>query len=159
MPTKMSPLRSAMQKHTRSLLCGERSDSWVLSSTAIVWRSALHHGKRGRNGGKSSDSRESMDGGTSTPYSRFVWHENAVSFAEFRRARRPLCRGRCSRLQHGGRHRAPHRAAGLGRVLLAFGLAGCPHVAAAVLATSRLSDRQPEKRARPFAARAPAGGA
>src|SRR5258705_6988653 len=38
----------------------------------MVWRSGPHHGKRGRKGGKSSDSRESMDGGTSNPYSQFV---------------------------------------------------------------------------------------
>src|SRR4029450_9715354 len=35
----------------------------------MVCRSALHHGKRGRNGGRS---RESMDGGTSNPYSQFL---------------------------------------------------------------------------------------
>src|ERR1041384_5888690 len=35
----------------------------------MVCKSALHHGKRGRNGGRS---RESMDGGTSNAYSRFL---------------------------------------------------------------------------------------
>ena len=44
------------------------------SSTAIVCRSALHQGKRGRKGGRS---RESMDGGTSTPVFTVSCHENA----------------------------------------------------------------------------------
>src|SRR5215468_9863142 len=72
MPTRMSPLRSAMQKQTRSLVWGARSGVYVPSSTAMVCRSAVHHGKRGLNGGRSSNAMESMDGGTSTPYSRFV---------------------------------------------------------------------------------------
>src|SRR3954471_19254106 len=65
MPSRISPVRSAIGKHTRSLVCGDISDPDHCRSTDSVCRSGPHHGKRGRKGGRS---RESMDGGTSTPF-------------------------------------------------------------------------------------------
>src|SRR5437899_6254887 len=67
MPSRMSPLRSAIGKHARSLWCGAMSDMGCCSRMAMVCRSAPHHGKRGRNGGRS---RDSMDGGTTQSHSR-----------------------------------------------------------------------------------------
>ena len=110
--------------------------------------------KTGRNGGKS---RESMDGGTASPYSQLPWHENAGFFPEFRLAGRHLCRERRDRFQHGRCHRAPRRPAGLGCLLLAFGVPGCHDVATAFLATARRPDRRPQRRPRTAAERAPAG--
>src|SRR5260370_42521318 len=111
MPTRMSPLRSAMQKQTRSLVCGERSDSNGLRSMAIVCKSAPHHGKRGRKGGRSSEAMESIEGesmdeGTSNPYSQFACDENAGSVTEFRPAGRRMRRWRGNRFQHGSRYGA-----------------------------------------------------
>src|SRR5215475_12859801 len=63
----MSPLRSAIGNSTRSLLCGAMSAIAGCSRMEMVCRSAPHQGKRGRNGGRSSDS---MDGGTTQTHSR-----------------------------------------------------------------------------------------
>jgi hypothetical protein len=144
MATRMSPLRSAKAK--AHAFAGMRRQVGTIGAEQDGDRLEVRAPP-----GEARPERRQVEGIDGRGHVESVFtiscHENARHFPEFHRCgRHRLCRWRRNDLQYGWRHRAPHRTARMGRVVLAIGVPGCLNVATTFAAAPWRAGRCPQRR-------------